>query len=168
MCVHINQTNWSTVGKCLSDLYEIVDRLEKYFPGRKFTPDGHLVGSIGEVIAAYMFNLELLPNSHPNHDAITKAGVLVQIKFTQDNKRVALRDEPNHLLVLRLTPERSIEVVYNGTGRKPWEKAGKVQKNGQRQISISRLQNLNEEVSNLDSIIQQRSISFSDFATPPI
>ena len=165
--MHINQTNWSTVGKCLSDLYEIVDCLEKYFPGRKFTPDGHLVGSIGEVIAAYMFNLELLPNSYPNHDAVTKAGVLVQIKFTQDNKRVALRDEPNHLLVLRLTSERSIEVVYNGTGRKPWEKAGKVQKNGQRQISISRLRNLNEEVSNLDSIIQQRSISFSDFATPP-
>jgi len=34
------------------ELYSIVDRLEELFPGRRFTPDGHLVGSIGEVLAA--------------------------------------------------------------------------------------------------------------------
>ncbi len=32
--------------------YSIVDRLEELFPGRRFTTDGHLVGSIGEVLAA--------------------------------------------------------------------------------------------------------------------
>ena len=36
----------------VQDLYSIVDRLEELFPGRRFTPDGHLVGSIGEVLAA--------------------------------------------------------------------------------------------------------------------
>ena len=43
---------WSEVGSLLGDLYRIVDRLEGLFPGRKFTPDGHLVGSIGEAHAA--------------------------------------------------------------------------------------------------------------------
>ena len=36
----------------VQELYSIVDRLDELFPGRRFTPDGHLVGSIGEVLAA--------------------------------------------------------------------------------------------------------------------
>jgi hypothetical protein len=36
----------------VSRLYEIVDELEEIFPGRHFTPDGHLVGSLGESLAA--------------------------------------------------------------------------------------------------------------------
>ena len=38
--------------KPVADIYRAVDALEQRHPGRKFTPDGHLVGSIGEVIAA--------------------------------------------------------------------------------------------------------------------
>lgn len=33
-------------------LFEIVKELEDDFPGRHFTLDGHLIGSIGEVMAA--------------------------------------------------------------------------------------------------------------------
>jgi len=33
-------------------IYRAVTELEALYPGRKFTPDGHLVGSIGEVVAA--------------------------------------------------------------------------------------------------------------------
>ena len=69
-----NPGHWTEVGGLLASLYPIVDRLELLFPGRKFTPDGHLVGSIGEVIAARMFGLELLPASAPDHDAITGDG----------------------------------------------------------------------------------------------
>jgi hypothetical protein len=35
-------------------IYCAVEELEALYPGRKFTPDGHLVGSIGEV--TYMQN----------------------------------------------------------------------------------------------------------------
>ncbi len=49
------------VPRLVGRLYDIVDRLEELFPGRKFTPDGHLVGSIGEVIAANLYGWELLP-----------------------------------------------------------------------------------------------------------
>ncbi len=37
--------------KLVADIYRAVADLEKLYPGGKFTPDGHLVGSIGEVIA---------------------------------------------------------------------------------------------------------------------
>jgi hypothetical protein len=43
----------------VADIYRAVAELEKLYPGRKFTPDGHLVGSIGEVIAAEHFGLTL-------------------------------------------------------------------------------------------------------------
>jgi hypothetical protein len=52
-------------------LQAIVRRLESRFPDRKFTLDGHLVGSIGEVWAAHLFDLLLLPPSEATHDAVS-------------------------------------------------------------------------------------------------
>jgi hypothetical protein len=43
-------------------IYKAVEELETLYPGRKFTPDGHLVGSIGEVVAAQEFKLTLYPH----------------------------------------------------------------------------------------------------------
>ena len=63
-------------------IYRAVAAMEQRYPGRKFTPDGHMVGSIGEVIAAEHFGLTLLPPSHPGHDATDADGRLVQIKLT--------------------------------------------------------------------------------------
>ena len=147
-----NRDHWIEVGELLASLYRIVDRLEALFPRRKFTPDGHLVGSIGEVIAARLFGLELLPASAPDHDATTGDGRKVQIKFTQGARGVALRAEPDHLLVLRLAPDRSLEVVYNGRGKLPWSQSGKMQKNGQRQISLARLRDINRAVPERDRL----------------
>ena len=148
----VNPDNWTEVGELLGSLYRIVDHLEVLFPARKFTPDGHLVGSIGEVVAARMFGLELLPASAPDHDAITGDGQKVQIKFTQGTRSVALRAEPDHLLVLRLARDRSLEVVYNGKGKSPWSQSGKMQKNGQRQISLARLRAINRAVPERDRL----------------
>ena len=144
--------HWREVGDLLGRLYRIVDRLEVLFPNRKFTPDGHLVGSIGEVLAAHMFGLDLLPGSSPNHDAVAANGWRVQIKLTQGTRGVALRAQPDHLLVLRLTPERSVEIIYNGKGLSPWSQAGSIQKNGQRQISLKRLSAIDDYVSTEDRL----------------
>ena len=43
----------------IRDLYAIVSKLESIFPGRHFTPDGHLVGSIGEALANTYYAIEL-------------------------------------------------------------------------------------------------------------
>jgi hypothetical protein len=101
------------VPRLIKALYSVIRELETLFPGRHFTPDGHLVGSLGEVTAAYQYDLELLPASVPAHDAKTKDGRLVQIKATQTD-RVALRSESQYLLVLRFRPDGASEEIYNG------------------------------------------------------
>ena len=127
-------------------LYEVVDALQERFPGRKFTPDGHLVGSLGEVLAAHHYDLELLPASYETHDARAPDGRLVQIKATQV-KGVGLRSAPEHLLVLKLERDGASREVFNGPGDIAWNAAGRMQKNGQRAISITRLRTLMEQVS---------------------
>lgn len=147
------------VSELLASLYVIVGRLEELFPGRKFTPDGHLVGSIGEIIASQMFDLKLLKNSFPNHDAETDDGRRIQIKLIQSTERVALRAEPDYLLVLRLAQDRSIEVVYNGLGYQSWSKSGKLQKNGQRSISLSLLRSIDSAVEEGNRIVLCKEIN---------
>jgi len=59
-----------------------VNALERDFEGRKFTLDGHLVGSIGEFLGSYHYGLELLPASTKTHYAKDKYGNQIQIKTT--------------------------------------------------------------------------------------
>ena len=125
----------------VGQLYALVAQLEALFPGRRFTPDGHLVGSIGEVIAAHRYGLELLRHSAQGHDARTASGLLVEIKATQGSS-VALREQPNHLIVLHLSKLGEASEVYNGPGALVWSAAGAMQRNGQRPISVSRLRAL--------------------------
>lgn len=140
------------IPRLIRQLYEIVAELEQHFPDRRFTPDGHLVGSIGEVLAAYHYDLELLPQIREKHDARAKDGRLVQIKATQVAK-VGLRDKPQHLIVLRILPNKGeAKEVYNGPGELAWENAGKMQRNGQRPISLARLAELMEGVPEQDRL----------------
>ena len=41
-----------TMTEKIKELFAITQELEAMYPGRKFTIDGHLVGSIGEVLVA--------------------------------------------------------------------------------------------------------------------
>jgi hypothetical protein len=133
------------IPQLVRQLYEIVEELETHFP------DGHLVGSIGEVLAAYYYGLELLPASAETHDARTRDGRLVQIKATQRTS-IGLRSEPMHLLVLRIHSNGQSEEVYNGPGGLAWENAGKMQKNGQRPISVSKLADLMRDIPDHDRL----------------
>lgn len=130
----------------VKQLYTLVARFEALFPGRRFTPDGHLVGSIGEVVAAHHYDLKLLPASAQGHDAISSTGARVEVKATQ-GRSVALREEPQHLLVLHLSRTGNFREVYNGPGSLAWHAAGRMQvRNGQRAITLTRLTSLMERV----------------------
>ena len=133
----------------IKELYKITNELETIYPGRKFTIDGHLVGSIGEVIVAEHYVLTLLRNSTETHDAVSVDGKYVQIKATQIN-RIAISSEPDYLIVIKLFSDGSWEEIYNGPGKPVWENAGKMQKNGQRSISLSKLRSLMSFVDNND------------------
>jgi hypothetical protein len=129
--------------KLIGQLNNIVQELEKMFPNRKFTLDGCLVGSLGEVWAANKYDFELFKNSHEKHDAQSEDGKLIQIKTTQ-RKRIALSSCPNYLLVLHLDPKnpKLFEEIYYGDGKRVWKQCGKQQKNGQRPISFSKIKQI--------------------------
>ncbi len=128
----------SKVLETVRRLVGAVKELEELYPGRRFTMDGHLVGSIGEVLAAELYRLVLLPGSSQCHDATCPKGRNVQIKLTQ-GKRVSIYSEPDYLLVLRLDRTFSVAEIYNGPGHPAWSAAGRIQKNGQRGITLGRL-----------------------------
>lgn len=81
-------------------LIEIVKELEEDFPGRHFTLDGHLVGSIGEIMAAYYYGIELYKASEKEYDGEVD-GKRVQIKISQQND-IAISHEPDYLIVMYL------------------------------------------------------------------
>ena len=140
----------------IKDIYNAVNELEEMFTkdGKKrhFTPDGHMVGSIGEVLAAYHYGINLSPASAEKHDG-TVDGRNVQIKATQRNS-IGLSSSPDFLLVLKISKEGKAEEIYNGPGKAAWDLVeGKPSpKNGQHQISVSRLRKLMLDLPEADRI----------------
>ena len=141
----------------IRELYEIVAKLEKAYPGRHFTPDGHLVGSLGEVYVAERYGIHLYEAAHPTHDGYwpdsddEEGRRQVQIKVTQRD-RIALNDRPDYLIVLTLSGEGEFEEVYNGPGEPVWEMRGKQQKTSQFQISLRKLRLASQDVADKDRI----------------
>jgi len=120
-------------------IYRAVAELEARYP-RKFTPDGHLVGSIGEVLAAEALGLTLYPMLRAGHDAYDADGD-VQIKMT-GGRSIAIYAECVRLVVLRVVSPEEAEIVYDGPGAPAWANAGNIQKNGQRVVSLAKLRAL--------------------------
>ena len=137
--------------RLVPELFQITKALEAAAPGRHFAPDGHLVGSIGVAVAAARYGLELTTASTKGVDAHHEAsGRSVEIKATMEGKRISLRGmEPkaDHLLVLRINGDGSASEVFNGPAAPVWVAAGRMQSNGQRVVSVSRLMAMQTKVS---------------------
>jgi hypothetical protein len=130
--------------RAIAKIYEAVAELEEKYPGRPFTPDGHLVGSIGEVVAREIFMFELYPPSNRGHDARCTVRGDVEIKITA-GKEVAFRGDCNHLIVLQIVSPREAEIIYDGPGAPVLAIAGNMASNGQRRASIARIKALARE-----------------------
>lgn len=130
----------------IRDLYGLVGELKSMFPGRPFTPDGHMVGSLAECFAEYYYGLVLYAPSNPGHDAHIE-NRKIEIKMTQGD-RVALRSGPESLLVFRLLTDGAFEEVYNGPGARVWALVeGRPRpSNGQYQVSLTQLRLLMKTV----------------------
>ena len=134
----------------IGDLIKTTQRLNSLFEGRPFTPDGHLVGSIGEVVAEFVYDLRLEPCSTPQIDAYTRDGKSVQIKLTGEGGTSygfrwssTMESEPASILIaLKLTPG-GFEEVYNGLFPLQLLQGRKDTRNGQISIPVTRLRSLN-------------------------
>ena len=137
----------------VKQLYATVKDLEAMFPSRHFTPDGHMVGSLGECLVADAYGLELRTASNKGYDAVTEGGLKVEIKATQSNS-VAFRSQPQHTIIIKILPDGTFEEVYNGPGELIWEqfKGKRLPSNGQFQISLTKLRSLNQAVGLRDRV----------------
>lgn len=137
----------------VKQLYATVSELEEMFPGRHFTPDGHMVGSLGECLVADAYALELKPASNQGYDAVTASGLEVEIKATQSNS-VAFRSQPQHTIIIKIFPDGTFEEVYNGPGVLVWEqfKDKQLPRNGQFQVPITKLRKLNQSLAEEDRV----------------
>ena len=131
-------------------------RLER-LDGPAIQPDGHLVGSLGEVLATELLDLTLMPPSNDGYDAVDSEGSKVEIKATT-RRTVGLsasRTRAERLVVLTLDRDGKPTVVYDGDCGTAWAAAGAPQKNGQRAIGLARLARLKKEddgASNSDAV----------------
>jgi hypothetical protein len=123
----------------LRAIYALTSELEAMFPGRHFTPDGHMVGSIGEALGMYHYGISLYSASNADHDGECE-GKKIQIKATQ-RKAIAISSCPEYLLVLRIYEDGSFTEEYNGPGEPVWKlvEGRKTAKRGQYQISLKAL-----------------------------
>lgn len=147
----VNKYDAERLRRLLRDLFGTVQELERMFPGRKFTPDGHLVGSFGEALAACHYALTLTPPSNPVVDAFSGQRA-VQIKATFGNDCVAFyKKVPECVLVLRLNRNGTFEEVFNGCSDgivAELAKRGPNDNNGQTQLRLSKLRELNIDAVN--------------------
>ena len=141
--------------RLVQQLYSTVEELEKMFPGRHFTPDGHMVGSIGECLVADAYGLELMNASNKGYDALSPSGLQVEIKATQA-KSVAFRSQPEHTIAIKILPNGTFEKIFNGPGNLVWQQFdGKpLPSNGQYQISLNKLKELNTQVDKSQRILR--------------
>lgn len=154
--IEYNYDKMEVIRKKVQQLIKIVSKLEAEFPGRHFTLDGHLVGSIGEVMAAYYYGIELYKASEKTHDGEVD-GRKVQIKITQQDN-IVISEKPDYLIALYLTKKGKVYEIYNGPGAKPWETASERDSHRNRHMLVSKLMKLDAEVSQNDRIAVKNPI----------
>jgi hypothetical protein len=99
----------------VAGIYKAAAELEFKYRPRRFTPDGRLLGSLGEVVAVEVLGLPLYTESHSRHHACDANGD-VQIKMTVGTT-VAMRAGCTRLVVLRILNPEEAEVVMMDRGR---------------------------------------------------
>ena len=105
--------NSAAIQRLVPELFRVIAELEAAAPGRHFTPDGHRIESIGEVIAADRYGLTLTTASTKGIDAHDAQGRAVEIKCTGKGKGVALRGyEPSG----KTTKHQSLDAVLATSG----------------------------------------------------
>ena len=129
-----------TVSDAVKQLLKVVKQLQSTYPHRKFTLDGRLVGDIGEILVEENYHINLFKRLQKHHDGITPDGKQVQIKTTmQDSLTFPADHIPDYYLGIKINTDGTFKEVFNGPGSVAWAAAGKMQKNGQRRISLSSL-----------------------------
>ncbi|MHB1698845.1 MAG: DUF2442 domain-containing protein [Acidobacteriaceae bacterium] len=144
------------IPKLIVDLYRTVRKLNGLFPGRPFTPDGHLVGSIGEVVAAYAYELKLHRPSTCGFDGELGDGRTVEVKLTGgDQINISEQDSyADLLIVLRLVDGSRFEEIFSGAFPVDVVQAKKTNKRRFVSVTLSQLKKLERHELSCDRLAE--------------
>lgn len=142
--INYSKAKMDLVKEKIIELINLVSELEKDFPGRHFSLDGHLVGSIGEVMAAYYYDIKLYKASTGVHDGEVDSRK-VQIKITQQDS-ILISHEPDYLIALYLNKNGNIYEIYNGPGALPFNTASGPDNHNYRHIRVNKLMEMDLDV----------------------
>ena len=136
----------------VKELNRITSQIEEAFPGKSFKLDGILIGNIVEVLTANAYGITLYRQSEKTHDGEVD-GKKVQIKGTQGNDSVVIREMPEYLLVEYLDKETgTIQEIYNGPGPLAWQYRSYVPSMNFYTIRINKLLELDKIISDEERI----------------
>jgi len=119
----------------IATIYSTANELGREFGIDTCTPDGHLLGAIGQIAAKIAFGLEFGSKETEHNATAIKDGKKVNVQVRSTGRGViALREEPEHLIALNIASSGELKLLYNGPGKHVWNLI-KHQKNKQKYVS---------------------------------
>jgi hypothetical protein len=159
-----SKTQADALSAAIRKMFEAQSALQRVFPKRLFTPDGRMIGDIGEAIAEidYQVTVDAKSRKHwdgRRNDACTGCSE-VQVRATQkDETYVKESPENGCLLVFRIFPDGSWECCYNGSAWRVWKSlaARKADDTNAKFIKLGELRKLNESVEESERVAKRQS-----------
>lgn len=120
----------------IASIYNIANELGKEFKITKCTPDGHLLGAIGQIAAKMAFELDFgSERTEHNCTWTSDDGTKIDIQVRSSGKgSIAIREEPEYLIAIGINENGKLQLLYNGPGKYVWEI---IEKQNQSQKSAS-------------------------------
>lgn len=105
----------------IATIYATANELGREFGIDTCTPDGHLLGAIGQIAAKIAFGLKFGSNESEHNATAIKDGKKVNVQVRSTGRGViALREEPEHLIALNISSSGELRLLYNGPGKYVW------------------------------------------------
>ena len=133
--------------KKIASIYEIANELGREFNISRCTPDGHLLGAIGQIAAKIAFGLQFGSDKKEHNCSWSDQNRIINVQVRCTGRgSVAIRKEPEYLIALEISETGKIYLLYNGPGEYVWERI-KHQKQAQKNASRNQLTEARYEVS---------------------
>jgi len=133
--------------KKIASIYGIANELGREFNISKCTPDGHLLGAIGQIAAKIAFGLNFGSNKKEHNCTWSDQDRIINIQVRCTGRgSIALREEPEYLIAIEIFESGKLSLLYNGPGKFLWNQVKK-QKQPQKYASKNQLMEAQSEVS---------------------
>ena len=132
--------------KKIASIYEIANELGREFNIAKCTPDGHLLGAIGQIAAKIAFGLQFGSGEKEHNCTWSDNGKTLDIQVRSTGRgSVAIRKEPEYLIAIEIAETGRLYLLYNGPGKFVWKKI-QHQKQPQKSASKNQLWEAQQDV----------------------